>query len=75
MILRITTRRRFGVHATVIVLAIAALSTPAAQSVMFGGVVKFAGITERILRLPCCLLDHTRCFSLDRFDPTCPQCL
>jgi hypothetical protein len=32
-------------------------------------------VTERILRFPCCLIDHKHCFSLDRFDPTCPQCM
>jgi hypothetical protein len=32
-------------------------------------------VTERILRFPCCLMDHKHCFSLDRFDPTCPQCM
>jgi hypothetical protein len=32
-------------------------------------------VTERILRFPCWLLDHEHCFSLDRFDPTCPQCM
>ena len=32
-------------------------------------------VTERIVRFPCWVLDHSRCFSLDRFDPTCPQCM
>ena len=36
---------------------------------------QLADTTERILRFPCWLMDHRRCFSLDRFDPTCPQCM
>jgi hypothetical protein len=75
MTLPITTRRRFVVHAAVIVLVIVALRTPGGQSIVSGGLVEFADITERVVHFPCLLLDHTRCFSLDRFDPTCPQCM
>ena len=72
---RITARQRTIVRAAVIVLAIAVLRTPAAQSAVLGGLVGFADVTERILRFPCRLLDHRHCFSLDRFDPTCPRCM
>ena len=41
----------------------------------FGGLVEFAEVTERIVRIPSRILDHKHCFSLDRFDPTCPQCM
>jgi hypothetical protein len=75
MTLRITARQRFAAHASVIVIAIAVLRMPAAQSAVLDGVVGFVDVTERILRLPCWLLDHRHCFSLDRFDPTCPQCM
>ena len=75
MTLRITARQRFAMHAAGIVLAIAVLRMPAAQSAVLGGLVGFADTIERILRIPCCLLDHKHCFSLDRFDPTCPQCI
>jgi hypothetical protein len=74
MTLRITARQQFAVYATV-VIAIAVLRTPAAQSAVLGGLVEFADVTEGILRVPCWLLDHKHCFSLDRFDPTCPQCI
>jgi hypothetical protein len=75
MRLRIPARQRFAIHAAGIVIAIAVLRMPAAQSAVLGGMVGFADTTERILRCPCWLLDHRHCFSLDRFDPTCPQCM
>jgi hypothetical protein len=68
-------RGKFAVQATVILLTIAVLSTPAARTVLAAGLVGFADVTERILRFPCCLMDHEHCFSLDRLDPTCPQCM
>lgn len=75
MTLRTATHGKLIIHATVIVLAVAVLRTPAAQSVILGGLAEFADMTERIVRFPCWLLDHKSCFSLDRFDPTCPQCM
>jgi hypothetical protein len=67
--------RKFAVQATVILLTIAGLSTPTARIVLAAGLVGFADVTERILRFPCWLMDYKHCFSLDRFDPTCPQCM
>jgi hypothetical protein len=75
MRLRITARHRLAIHAGIIVLAIVVLRTPVAQTVLAGGLVEFADMTKQILRFPCWLFDHTHCFSLDRFDPACPQCL
>ena len=66
---------KFAVQATVVLLTIAGLSTPTARKVLAAGLVGFADVTERILRFPCCLVDHKHCLSLDRFDPTCPQCM
>jgi len=67
--------RKSAVQAMVVFLTIAGLSTPTARTALAGGLVGFADATERILRFPCWLLDHKHCFSLDRFDPTCPQCM
>jgi hypothetical protein len=75
MTLRITARRRFVIHAAVMALVIVALGTPGGQSIVLDALVEFADITERVVHFPCLLLDHTRRFSLDRFDPTCPQCM
>ena len=66
---------RFAAYAVLGVLVLFALRMPAAQGVIVGGLVGFADFTERLVRFPCGLLDHSRCFSLDRFDPTCPQCV
>jgi hypothetical protein len=71
----VTYRRTFIVHATLIVLMVLAFRTPAAKRVVVGGRVEIASITERILRFPCWLLDHSKSFSLDRLDRTCPQCI
>jgi len=68
-------RRKFAVRAAVILLTIAGMSTPTARTGLAAGLVGFAGVTEGILRFPCCFMDHKHCFSLDRFDPTCPQCM
>ena len=75
MKLRITPRSKFVIHAVAIVLMIVALRTPATQSVILGALVEFAEITERVMQFPCWIADHSRCLSLDRFDPTCPQCM
>lgn len=69
------TTGRFIVYAAATVLVIVVLKTPAVQTVIAGGLVEFASMTERILHFPYWLSDHTRCFSLDRLDPTCPRCL
>lgn len=75
MTFRIATCRRFVANGAVVALLLFALRIPAAQSIIVGGLVDFAEITERVMRFPCWLLDHSQCFSLDRFDPTCPQCM
>lgn len=75
MTFRIATCRRFVANATVVALLLFAVRIPATQSVIIGGLAECADITERLVRFPCWFLDHSRCFSLDRFDPTCPQCM
>lgn len=75
MTLRTVTHNQLVIHTAVVVLVIVVLRMPAAQSVIVGGLVELANLTERVVRFPCGLSDHSRCFSLDRFDPTCPQCM
>jgi hypothetical protein len=67
--------RHFMTWTAMIVLALTAVATPIGQRIVVSGLVELAEVTERIVRFPCWVLDHSRCFSLDRFDPTCPQCL
>ncbi len=68
-------RRRFFVKAGLVALALLVLAMPATQNVLAFALDEFTEITERALHFPCTLLDHDHCFTLDRFDPTCPQCL
>ena len=72
---RSVNRRRLFVNAALIALALLVLAMPATQNILACALNEFAVITERALHFPCTLLDHGKCFTLDRFDPTCPQCL
>ena len=56
-------------------LSIALVVTPSGRSVTVGASIDFVEIIEKVARLPCWIVDHSRCLSLDRFDPTCPQCM
>jgi hypothetical protein len=71
----VTTRRKFisGAAASVLILAIVA--TPAGRSMLASALLDFVEINEKVVRLPCRNVDNSRCLSLDRFDPTCPQCM
>jgi len=75
MMYRSMNRRKLAATATMIALAFLVLAMPATQNVLACALNEFAEITERALHFPCTLLDHGKCFTLDRFDPTCPQCL
>ncbi len=67
--------RRLFVWAGLIARALFILALPATQNVLAFALDECAEITERAMRFSCTLLDHSKCFTLDRFDPTCPQCL
>jgi hypothetical protein len=56
-------------------LALVVLATPAGRNVALSALVDFAEVTAKVFRIPCWITDHSKCFSLDRFDPTCPQCM
>jgi hypothetical protein len=75
MNLHMTNRRRSIAAVAAVMLALIALRTPAVQGILSGGFIKFAQFTERAACFPYWLVTHTHCFSLDRFDPTCPQCM
>ena len=70
-----TNRRRLAGYAALVMVTLLILRTPAVQRVVADALIEFIQITEKTLRLPCALLNHDHCFSLDRFDPTCPQCM
>ena len=75
MVNSVTTRRSFIVGAAVLVLALAIAATPTGRNAAVSALVNLADITEKVLRLPCWIVDQSRCLSLDRLDPTCPQCI
>jgi hypothetical protein len=68
-------RRKFMAWTAMIVLAFAPAGIPTRQRIVVEELAEFAEMTERILHFPWWYMDHSRCFSLDSFDPTCPQCL
>jgi hypothetical protein len=70
-----TTRRKFIAGAAVLVLTLPIVATPTGRSVAASALLDFVEITEKVARLPCWIVDHSRCLSLDRLDPTCPQCM
>ena len=70
-----TNRRKLACYVALVVVTLLVFRIPAVQYVIAEALIEFIQITERTLRLPCALLDHDSCFSLDRFDPTCPPYL
>lgn len=60
---------------SVLMLATAIAVSPSGRRIAQSAVFEFIQIPERLARFPCWLTDHRRCFSVDRFDPTCPQCM
>jgi hypothetical protein len=69
------TRRRLVTGIAVCALVAATLATPTGRAVVLVSLVHVAEIGSKILRLPCWIMDHSKCFTLDRLDPTCPQCM
>jgi len=70
-----TNRRKLACYAAMVVVALLILRIPDVQHTVAGALSEFVEIAERTLRHPCALLDHDRCFTLDRLDPTCPPYL
>jgi hypothetical protein len=67
-------RCRLLVNATLVAVVLLLLALPATQNALAFALEESTEITKRLLHIPCALLDHDKCFSLDRLDPTCPQC-
>jgi hypothetical protein len=69
------TRRRLVTGIAVCALVTTTLATPTGRAVVLVSLVHVAEIGSKIIRLPCWILDYSKCFALDRLDPTCPQCM
>ncbi len=72
---RITTRRKFIVGAGVFVLAFAVVINPVVRGDAVRAFVEFIQIAETVTELPGKIITDIENFSLDRLDPTCPQCI
>jgi hypothetical protein len=70
-----TTPRKFVAGAAVLVVTLAIVATPTGRSVAVSALLDFVEITEKVARSPCWIVNHSKCLSLDRLDPTCPQCI
>lgn len=68
-------RNRSFMNATLIALALLLFALPATQNFLASALDQFAEISNRALHFPCTCLEHGKCFTLDRFDPTCPHYL
>jgi hypothetical protein len=69
------TRRGLVTGIAVCALATATLATPTGRAVALALLVHVAEADTKVLRLPYWNVDRSKCFSLDRMDPTCPQCM
>ena len=69
------TRRRLVTGIAVCALVAATLAMSTGRAVVLVFLVHVVEIGYKILRLPCWIVDHSKCFTLDRLDPTCPQCM
>jgi len=69
-----TKLRKPIVEAVAMMLVFATVVTPAGRRGAANVGTEFVKISEAIVDLPCRILTGFRSFSLDRLDPTCPQC-
>jgi hypothetical protein len=72
---RITTRRKFIIGAGVFMLAFAVVINPVGRRDAVRAFAEFVQIAEMVTELPGEIITDIENFSLDRLDPTRPQCL
>jgi hypothetical protein len=72
---RITTRRKFIIGAGVFMLAFAVVINPVGRRDAARAFAEFVQIAETVTELPGEIISDIENFSLDRLDPTCPQCI
>jgi hypothetical protein len=69
------TCRRLVTGIAVCALVAATLATSTGRAVVLASLAHVVEVGARIPRLPCWIVDHSKCFTLDRMDPTCPPYL
>jgi len=72
--LTITRRSRFILSFGASTLALALLLSPVGRSSVASTLDWFAQTVDAVTEFPCKIVTDIRHFSLDRLDPTCPQC-
>lgn len=68
-------RSRFIAMGGTCLLTVALLITPSVQTLAMGAIGNVVEGSMKSLIKPIWPFGHSKCFNLDRFDPTCPQCL
>jgi len=69
------TRSKSVAMAGTFILAVVLLVTPSIQAMALDAIETVAESAVNGLLQPFWPFEHGKCFTLDRFDPTCPQCL
>lgn len=72
--LTITRRSRLVLSFSAFMLALALLVPPVGRSSVASTLDWFAQTADAVTEFPCKIVTDIRHFSLDRLDPTCPQC-
>ena len=72
--LAITRRNRLIVSVSASMLALTLLLSPVGRSSVATTLDWFIQTVDAVTELPCKIVTDIRHFSLDRLDPTCPQC-
>jgi hypothetical protein len=72
--LTITRRNRLIVSVSASMLALALLLSPVGRSSVASMLDWLIQTVDAVTEFPCKIVTDIRHFSLDRLDPTCPQC-
>ena len=70
----ITRRYRLILSVSAFMLALALLVSPVGRSSAASTLDWFVQTVDAVTEFPCKIVTDIRHFSLDRLDPTCPQC-
>ena len=72
--LTITRRNRLILSVSASLLALTLLVSPVGRNSVASTLDCFIQTVDAVTEFPCKIVTHIRHFSLDRLDPTCPQC-
>jgi hypothetical protein len=72
--LTITRRNSLALSVGASMLILVFLASPVGRSSVASTLDWFVQTVDAVTEFPCRIVNNIRCFSLDRLDPTCPQC-